>query len=387
MDYFYTVVIFICILGMVTLSIDVGKNNVLSKSEIKWFRSTFILVAAGSFCEWCGIAFVECPNKLHTLHNLITLGEFSITPMLSVFLARSYRKLKSIKWMSLIMGIHAVFEIIALPFKWVFYIDSFNEFHRGPLYMVYIAACGLAFLYIMVLFVLIGFEARYNGILTTVFITLIMVIGQVACFIDGEIKTGYISIAITAMLLYVYIQGLFRRQIIATLDVEHRIANHDPLTGVSSRISFDRKSEEINDLIQKNPAVVQFALCECDLNNLKMINDTFGHDTGDAYIIRCSRTISNIFKHNQVFRIGGDEFVILIQDDEYINLNNLKEIVKNFTKAEADRMTTLIDKQCFAAGFAVFDNKKDSCVFDVLKRADDEMYKNKKEIKKMLVYK
>ena len=55
MDHNYTVTIIICILSMLSLAIDVGKNNILNKSDIKWFRLSFILAAIGAGCEYLGV--------------------------------------------------------------------------------------------------------------------------------------------------------------------------------------------------------------------------------------------------------------------------------------------------------------------------------------------
>jgi GGDEF domain-containing protein len=52
-----------------------------------------------------------------------------------------------------------------------------------------------------------------------------------------------------------------------------------------------------------------------DLNDLKHINDRYGHERGDEYIVNCCRLICQVFKHSPVFRIGGDEFVALLRGE------------------------------------------------------------------------
>ena len=54
-----------------------------------------------------------------------------------------------------------------------------------------------------------------------------------------------------------------------------------------------------------------------DINNLKYVNDTYGHELGDEYIKGCCRIICNIFEESQVYRIGGDEFVVILKDSDY----------------------------------------------------------------------
>ena len=89
MDHNYTVTIIICILSMLSLAIDVGKNTILNKSDIKWFRFTFILAALGATCEYCGVLFDKTGYAPQKLHWFVTYVEFSISPFLALFLARS----------------------------------------------------------------------------------------------------------------------------------------------------------------------------------------------------------------------------------------------------------------------------------------------------------
>ena len=101
-------------------------------------------------------------------------------------------------------------------------------------------------------------------------------------------------------------------------DLQHTklIANKDPLTGVGSAAAFKAKCELIDNEIKAKDKI-KFALVECDVNDLKVINDTFGHDMGDEYLKNCSKVFCNVFSHSPVFRIGGDEFVIILFGEQY----------------------------------------------------------------------
>ena len=72
------------------------------------------------------------------------------------------------------------------------------------------------------------------------------------------------------------------------------------------------KVEELKETMKTNKHT-KFALVECDINGLKGINDTYGHEIGDVYIVNSCRGICSVFKHSPVFRIGGDEFVVILQ--------------------------------------------------------------------------
>ncbi len=368
---------------MISLVIDVGQNNILPKNDIKWFKTSFILAGLGAVCEYLGVLFVRTGIVIPWLHKIITFTEFSISPFLGVILARSCGMKRSIKLMFIVMSVNMLLEAYSIRFGFIFNIDKNGVFNHGNFYWIYLFFCGLSFAYILYVFVMIAIRAKLRNILNLIIIALVNIIGQTATTINGEIYSGYLAICVTAILLYIFIQNMLRHVMLETINVEKEISNHDALTRVLSRISYDNEIVQIDRNIHDTPDALRFAVCECDLNNLKIINDTFGHDQGDLYIIDCCKTICNIFKHSPVYRIGGDEFVALLKSDDYDNLERIKQIVDDFTKSEMLKACTLAEKKSFAAGFAVYDSTRDHCFNDVIKRADTEMYEHKKMLKSL----
>lgn len=383
MDHNYTVTIIICILSMITLAFDVGKNTILNKSDIKWFRRSFIFAAIGACCEYCGVLFDKIGCVPPAVHWFITYIEFSISPFLAIFLARSCGMKRTIKPMASIMLVNVILQTISLFNGTIFTIDSANHFQRGPGYWIYLFFCASSFIYILFVFVLIGIRTKLHNIIAIILIASIMITGQVANTINGNINSGYLSICVTATLLYIFIQNMFRHLMMETINIEKDISNHDALTKVLSRFSYDNKVKEFDKAIKEDPASIKFAICECDLNNLKIINDTFGHDAGDAYILNCCKLICDIFKHSPVYRIGGDEFVAILQSDDYDNIELIKRQVMDICVEEITKAVPLSEKKSFAAGFAIYDMEHDHIFGDVMKRADVEMYQNKKMLKNL----
>ena len=383
MNHNYTVTIIICILSMVTLAIDVGKNTILKKTEIKWFRLSFILAALGAACEYLGVLFDKTSCASAKVHQLVTFAEFCISPYLAVFLARSCGMKKSTKPMLIVMTVNVVLEAVSLFNGMIFYISERGFFHRGSAYWIYLLFCGISFLYIMSVFILIGIRSKLRNLVTVLLIASIVIVGQCANILNGNINSGYLSICVTATLLYVFIQSMLRHMMLEKINKEKDIASHDALTKVMSRNSFDRKARDLDGQIKEEASSVRFAVCECDLNNLKLINDTFGHDTGDSYIINCCKLICDIFKHSPVYRVGGDEFVAVLQSDDYDNIGFIKRNTISTCFDEVTKPVSLAEKKSFAAGFAIFDPEHDACFGDVLKRADIEMYNHKRMLKSL----
>ena len=383
MSSYYTVVIIICVLTMTSLAFDVGKNTILSKEDIKWFRLSFILTGVGAVCEYLGVRLDKIGPNIPWLHYLITFTEFSVSPFLGICLARSCGMKRTIKPLSIVMLVNVLLEAMSIKNGKIFYIDANGVFQRGEEYWIYMAFCVIGIVYILFVFVLIGIRAKLRNLISVILIAMIMITGQVANAIDGAIYSGYLSICITATLLYIFIQNMFRHIMMETINIEKDISSHDALTKVMSRISYDNKVKEFDKKIREDAETVRFAICECDLNNLKLINDTFGHEAGDKYLINCCKVICDIFKHSPVYRIGGDEFVAILQSDDYENIELIKRSIYDICVEEMTKAVPLSEKRSFAAGFAVFDSKHDKNFNDVMNRADVEMYENKKMLKNL----
>lgn len=99
---------------------------------------------------------------------------------------------------------------------------------------------------------------------------------------------------------------LFHKYIKEYKEME-KLCKYDTLTGVHNRLQYEIVKQEID---YSNSLGIVFA----DLNMLKDINDNYGHSVGDIYIKDFSNILSNIFGHENCYRIGGDEFVVIIQN-------------------------------------------------------------------------
>lgn len=154
-----------------------------------------------------------------------------------------------------------------------------------------------------------------------------------------------------------------------------QMAVRDPLTGVKNKRAYTQNEQGIDQTIKKGQAE-PFAIVICDVNNLKRINDTQGHAAGDNYIKEACREVCDIFKHSPVYRIGGDEFVIVLMGQDYQNrkelLLRLKEV--NIRNAACDGVV-------IANGMSEYQAGQDLAVAAVFARADYAMYINKKILK------
>lgn len=151
----------------------------------------------------------------------------------------------------------------------------------------------------------------------------------------------------------------------------------DALTSVRNKGAFDDYIESIQEKINRGEQI-EFGIGVFDCNDLKSINDQHGHDKGDEYLKAASKLICRVFQHSPVFRIGGDEFAVVLQNDD---LRNRESLVAEFNERQKEISESAAndwEEVHVALGAAVFDQRVDQSAADVLRRADKIMYENKR---------
>lgn len=158
------------------------------------------------------------------------------------------------------------------------------------------------------------------------------------------------------------------------------VAYYDSLTKVKNRAAYGKKVEELEeDIFNLN---ARFAIVMADVNNLKKVNDAFGHDRGNEYIIGVCKLLSDIYKRSPIFRIGGDEFVIVLEGKDYANRDELKKTAEEeLGRTSSDKDAEPWKRFSAALGMSVYVQGEDSGVEEVFKRADEEMYAAKVKMK------
>ena len=167
-------------------------------------------------------------------------------------------------------------------------------------------------------------------------------------------------------------------------DSLHKLAHKDALTGIGNKTAYDVEARRIE--WEMADGKINFGVAMIDLNFLKRINDTFGHDHGNIAIKKLCHIVCSIFKNSPVFRIGGDEFVVILEDEDYDNIDTLVDKFKTtIEEIRNDNTLEQWEKVSASIGVAIYDPLIDTSFTNVFKRADKLMYINKKEMKAMRV--
>jgi diguanylate cyclase (GGDEF)-like protein/PAS domain S-box-containing protein len=145
---------------------------------------------------------------------------------------------------------------------------------------------------------------------------------------------------------------------------------HDPLTGLYNRIYFE---EEISRIEKTRHGTV--GILSCDVDGLKLVNDTLGHDQGDRLLAAAARVIRSSFREGDLAaRIGGDEFAIILPNTTESAVENacqrIQEAVESYNAITPELPLSI------SVGFAIR-NGSHKNLKDVFKEADNHMYRKK----------
>lgn len=320
-------------------------------------KKTNRLFLAAAFCvliliiEEAWEAQLALQTVFNPLRTVLSALGYSLRPLVVYFLilmVKSYSKF----WLTIIT-IPLVFNTL-VSFSSLFCKISFgytpdNKFVRGPLGFTPFIVAGL---YVFILLAITILECRNGGLMEAMIVSAIVLLAFLSTVMESLFHFQFIqnpSIATSITFYYLFLHS--------------NQNNRDPLTGALTRRRFYLDSKKYRTTLS--------AVISLDLNNLKTLNDQYGHMEGDKALV----TVTNIIKkntgtHAALYRTGGDEFMILCYK---LTEENVQEMIR---KIRNDLEKT--EYRC-AIGYALNSCKMN---FDsVCQVADNIMYENKRQMK------
>lgn len=173
-------------------------------------------------------------------------------------------------------------------------------------------------------------------------------------------------------------------EIIARNSKEKKLTNKasiDQHTGIYNRYAgLEILEKEFNSAIENNTTL---SICFIDLNNLKYVNDNYGHNIGDDYIKECVQIIKNEINEEDIFmRLGGDEFLIGFIETPYVDAEEVWQRIKYHTDSYNDKNIKEYELSMSHGIESLYNNNFQS-MKEFIDSADIKMYKEKKKIKSM----
>ncbi len=205
--------------------------------------------------------------------------------------------------------------------------------------------------------------------------------------------TDYTKISRTAYVLFIVIMlgralnlSINRDKMANLADKYKNEAITDALTGLYNKGAYLQKELELTHRLRntrrKDDTPFSFGIMTLDLNNLKKVNDNQGHSSGDNYIQVAAQILKNaVSEHGKIYRVGGDEFTVLIFEDDIEK--TYREIIDNLNRIvdEYNRQNPSQSPLSFAYGHAICSSNSGISITDAEKKADQEMYACKKAMK------
>lgn len=166
------------------------------------------------------------------------------------------------------------------------------------------------------------------------------------------------------------------KRIVSRLRID---ALQDKLTGLKNATAFQSRMIDLDTQIRKKEPPA-FGLVMIDVNGLKTINDTYGHERGNLTLQAASQAIQAVYQHSSVYRIGGDEFCVIVEGDDLTNWDERWQNLQPCICSRNMKIAAPWSQTAVAAGRTRYNPQTDTSFSQVFNRADAKMYQNKRHI-------
>lgn len=158
------------------------------------------------------------------------------------------------------------------------------------------------------------------------------------------------------------------------------LALEDKLTKVGNNTAYEQQVTEINQRMAARDPNLVFSVLMIDVNGMKGINDQFGHTMGNELLRHTVQFIRTTYAYSPIFRIGGDEFLVLVTGKDYQNRFALLEQLTPYSQKRNYQQERPWEQLAFAVGMSDYLPEMDTTYQEIFLRADAAMYQNKKSV-------
>lgn len=365
---YYSSVIIIILLALTVLSILVAENDRISHRKKQLFIATNVLISVAAIAECGGVHLSGKANIPSWVLATLKAIDYTLTPMtggalISLMKRENHKK----SFFPLLFAANAVFQIVSAFKGWMIVIDDQNNYTHGPLYPVYAALYLLIIVDLFINMVSYGKSFRKQNRGSLYAIILLVFVGTAMQEWFGGYRVAYLAVTFGSAFLFIHYNEFSQLQLDDELTEQQVIIYRDALTGVFSRFAYN---EAVKKTVPEDLAA--FLL---DINGLKVVNDTIGHEAGDELIRGAAACIEAAFGDaGKVFRIGGDEFAVLALMTPAQAEKTLADLKLKTARWSGQRVKVL----SLSAGYALAREHAGASIEELMKEADKSMYAQKK---------
>lgn len=360
MDYYFLTITIIDIFVLGIMCILTQYNETLNERQRHWYILSFVLIIFISTLELITVIIDNGPKSLRWINILANYLGFGLTPAVPIFLASSLEKNKSMKYAIALEIAFLLFLAISFPFKTIFYVNHNNQYMREDYFWIYVVIYFIGILYLLVITFQVATRYQNKSKICVFPITIFLLASTLIQVIFPHVHVSWLCVSLLSILYYSYCNAMWQQL--------------DGLTGLLNQRSY----LNLTSSFSKNGTLIVF-----DIDNFKDINDNYGHLVGDQCLEEIADCIKKAYsQYGYCYRIGGDEFCVLLNDnvnaeDCYINLIEQMQIKRN-------KLNILPDISVGSAPFVIGDD-----IITIKATADNNMYlfkKKQKSLKKKNIY-
>lgn len=282
---------------------------------------------------------------------------FGLTPSVCICLVYVLDKKTKLRWKFklaiLCELIYLLILALSIPSGLLFSVSQENIYSRGPYFFIYIFAYFISILYLSLstIFVSKQFQNRSEALVYSLMIflgaeTIIQILGP-------DLHVSWLCVTLLSALYFIYCSEMWNQL--------------DGLTGLSNQNSFLNRSEEMH---YTNGMLIVF-----DVDDFKHVNDVFGHVKGDSCLSIIANCIKKAYaKYGYCYRIGGDEFCVLLKNSR--NEEACSVQFESFIKKKRNKYTYLPSVSYGSALLLTGD------IVSIKDLANQNMYSNKQKHKR-----
>ena len=369
----YTSVIIMILLALTVLSILISENNRISQTKKQLFIATNMMIALAAIAECAGVHISGNADVPKGVLAAVKAIDYIFTPMTGGALIALMQKPGERNWF--LVGIfvgNVVIQVISAFNGWMIVIDDQNHYIHGQLYPVYMLLYSMVIIILMHKMLSYGktFRKQNRKSLYAIIILVFIGIGMQELLGD-DCRVAYLAATFASAFLYIHYSEFSQLRLDEKITEQQVKLSNDPLTGVGSRFAYIEEMKACTEALPND-----FVVFLIDINGLKAVNDSIGHEAGDELICGAADCIQkSVGKKGQTFRIGGDEFVVFAVMTKKQLEAGLLELKKKTGQWSGEKVKSL----SLSVGYTLAKEHKEFSIAELVKEADKAMYKQKRE--------
>ena len=371
---YYETIIIITWMTLAILCVLIKENNRIRQDFKPVYYLNYFLIALAALMEWAGLKINGNPNMSSLMLRLVKCLDYILTPIAAAYVIIGQMRIRNIYYKVLLgtLFMNAVFQIVSFFTGWMTVVDSNNCYSHGPLYFVYMIMYFAIIILVVIEFIIYGRSFKKQN-RTSLYMMMVLVMSGALMqeLIGGEVRTVYITLTIGITLLFIHATEFTQLSSDEFIEQQQKQLETDVLTGLCSRYAYTKALDKYSSELPES-----FAAFSIDINDLKSVNDTLGHEAGDELICGAAGVIEKVFgKIGRCYRTGGDEFVVLVENIDGQAETKLKQLNKETSAWKGQTVKEL----SLSAGYALASDYPELSCEKLVRESDLKMYKAKSD--------